>query len=145
MNRKLLRQWKKVFLDDLKYISYETKELCDGKAVIFLEGDLGSGKTTFSKIFIGEEETFSPSYSILQETKSVLHGDFYRLKSREDILHLELAMYLDRKQYFLCEWGEQYFSSLESEIPEDFEFFTLKIELENKKDSRNFALYSIEM
>lgn len=148
MIEKEIRSWKKVYESDLGYISYELKDIVQGPAVILLEGPLGSGKTTFSKIFIENGETFSPSYSILSETNSVLHADFYRIKTREEIIHLELPLYLEDKQYFLVEWGKQHFNSISKELPEDFLCFCLEVSIceesqNSEESSRNFRLLEI--
>ena len=45
METKPIREWKKVFVSDIGYISYELKEIVKPNAVIFLEGPMGSGKT----------------------------------------------------------------------------------------------------
>jgi tRNA threonylcarbamoyladenosine biosynthesis protein TsaE len=145
MRNKSIRKWKKVLIDDLKYIAYELKELIEKRSVVILEGDLGSGKTTFSQAFIGEDKTFSPSYSILQETPHVLHADFYRLEAASDILPLELSLYLEDKQYFLVEWGLQYLTALARELPDDYEIYLMRIQVndENEQKSRNFELFGL--
>lgn len=144
-----MREWKKVFVGDLPYIAIELKDTVKPKAMILLEGPMGSGKTTFAKSFITDDETFSPSYSVLSETNNVLHGDFYRLKSAEEIFHLELPLYLEEKNYFLLEWGSSYIASLMKELPEDYEVYRLDISVNaeaQKEDdeksafSRNFSL-----
>ncbi|MAX65848.1 MAG: tRNA (adenosine(37)-N6)-threonylcarbamoyltransferase complex ATPase subunit type 1 TsaE [Bacteriovoracaceae bacterium] len=148
MREKEIRAWKKVYEADLGYIAYELKELVEPPAMILLEGPLGAGKTTFSKIFIDNDETFSPSYSLLSDTKDVLHGDFYRLKTREEIIHLELPLYLEDKNYFLVEWGKSLLQSIDKELPEDFSLYLLEISLNELKESeeiesRNFTLFEI--
>ncbi len=149
MTRKEIRSWKKVFEADLTYIAYELKEIAPGPAMIIIEGPLGGGKTTFSKVFIDDDETFSPSYSVLSDTNDVLHADFYRVKDREEIIHLELPLYLEEKKYFLVEWGEKHFSGLCKELPEDFTTYLLEISINEKSEkelpeSRNFVLYDIK-
>lgn len=149
MTRKEIRSWKKVFESDLTYIAYELKEIVSTPAMIILEGPLGGGKTTFSKVFIDSDETFSPSYSVLSDTKDVLHGDFYRVKDREEIIHLELSLYLEDKRFFLVEWGQKHFTSLCRELPEEFETYLLEISVNEKVDedgheSRNFVLFEIK-
>lgn len=149
MNKKLIREWKKVYKSDLPYIVYELKELTKVPAMIVLEGDLGAGKTTFTQSFIGEGETLSPTYSILSETKSFLHADLYRLEQNEEILQLELPIYLEDKQYFFVEWGMKFVRRLFRELPENFSPYLLEIVInEGQSDSvegpsRNFFLYSL--
>lgn len=153
MSDKVVREWRKVFVSDLSYIARELKESVRPKAMILLEGPMGAGKTTFAKSFISDDDTFSPSYSVLSETETVLHGDFYRLKDSKEILHLELPLYLEDKNYFLVEWGKSYLHTLLRELPENYETYCLEISVnsESQKEdsekssfSRNFTLTKIE-
>jgi tRNA threonylcarbamoyladenosine biosynthesis protein TsaE len=149
MNKKLIREWKKVYKSDLAYIVYELKDLAKVPAMIILEGDLGAGKTTFTQFFIGENETLSPTYSILSEHKQFLHADLYRLEQNEEILQLELPIYLEDKQYFFVEWGMKFVKRLFREIPENFSTYLLEIVVNDSNGdslegpSRNFFLYSL--
>jgi tRNA threonylcarbamoyladenosine biosynthesis protein TsaE len=149
MNKKLIREWKKVYSSDLSYIVYELKDLVKVPAMVILEGDLGAGKTTFVQNFMGQEQTFSPTYSILSENKNILHADLYRLEKSEDLIPLELGIYLEDKQYFFVEWGLKYARRLLREIPENFTPYLLEIFInEGLSDSpegpsRNFFLSSL--
>ncbi len=152
MQGKLIREWKKVLESDLGYISYELKELVDMPAMVILEGEIGAGKTTFAKNFIKDGETLSPSYSVLSESKTVVHADLYRLKDPEELVHLELPLYLESKQYFLVEWGKKYFKPLSRELPENFNCYILSLSInENSSNettekavlSRNFSLHEM--
>jgi tRNA threonylcarbamoyladenosine biosynthesis protein TsaE len=148
MIEKKIRSWKKVFEPDLTYIAYELKDIVEKPALILIEGPVGAGKTTFSKVFIDNDETFSPTYSVLSDTKDVLHADFFRIKSREEIIHLEIPLYLEDKNYFLVEWGKQHLHGINRELTEDFNIYSLEIEIGNSKDeknpsSRNFVLSQI--
>lgn len=148
MEQKIIREWKKVFQSDLSYIVYELKELVKPPAMIILEGDLGAGKTTFTQSFLESSETLSPTYSILSETRQVLHADFYRLEKSEDIIPLELGIYLEGKQFFFVEWGLKYARRLFREIPENFSAYVLEIKIndanEGSNSSRNFILSSLK-
>lgn len=148
MNKKLLREWKKVYRSDLSYIVYELKDLAKVPAMIILEGALGAGKTTFTQMFVGEKETLSPTYSILSESKNFLHADFYRIEKNEEILQLELPIYLEDKQYFFVEWGMKFANRIVRELPENYNMYLLEIVInpgtENEEGpSRNFFLYSL--
>lgn len=149
MNKKLIREWKKVFRSDLSYIVYELKDLTKVPAMILLEGDLGAGKTTFTQAFIGDNETLSPTYSILSECRKFLHADLYRIEKNEEILQLELPGYLEDKQYFFVEWGMKFARRLLREIPENYSVYSLEIIInEGTADtpegpSRNYFLYSV--
>lgn len=148
MNKKLIREWKKVYRSDLSYIVYELKDLTKVPAMIILEGPLGAGKTTFTQMFMGENETLSPTYSILSENKNILHADFYRLEKNEEILQLELPIYLEDKQYFFVEWGMKFSRRIMRELPENFNSYLLEIVINPQNESpegpsRNFFLSSI--
>lgn len=137
--------WEKVFEADLEHIASELKRTIVAPSLILLEGIVGSGKTSFSKNFINDGETFSPSYSVLTQTQEVLHGDFYRLKSAEEILYLELPLYLEGKKYFLLEWGRQFYEEILKELPEHFRVYTLEITVNesSEKHSRNYQLCEV--
>ncbi len=149
MNKKLIREWKKVFKSDLSYIVYELKDLAKVPSMIILEGNLGAGKTTFTQAFIGEGETLSPTYSILSECKNFLHADLYRIEKNEEILQLELPGYLEEKQYFFVEWGMKFARRLNRELPENYSSYLIEITVnEGSSDSidsfsRNFSLFSL--
>ena len=72
---------------------------------IFLNGDLGAGKTTFTQTFmakIGYTKTVSsPTFSILNvldieksqsDVQRVCHLDLYRLKNDNELCHLGLEL-----------------------------------------------------
>jgi tRNA threonylcarbamoyladenosine biosynthesis protein TsaE len=149
MNKKLIREWKKVYKSDLSYIVYELKDLAKVPSMIILEGDLGAGKTTFTQSFIGENQTLSPTYSILSETRNFLHADLYRIEKNEEILQLELPIYLEDKQYFFVEWGMKFARRLFRELPENFTPYLMEININEgaidpvEGHSRNFFLYSL--
>lgn len=148
MDKKEIRSWKKVYEKDLSYIVHELKEILDTPSLILLEGTLGAGKTTFTKAFSDSEDTVSPSYSVISETKDIVHADFYRIKDREEIIHLELSLYLENKNYFFAEWGEKHFSSIQKELSDEFSSYLIEITINPKNsikkvESRNFFLYEI--
>ena len=80
--------------------------------VICLEGDLGSGKTVFTKGFaqaLGIEETVtSPTFNIIKEYPNVelplYHMDVYRLDGKVDDLGIE--DYYTRGGVTIIEWSD---------------------------------------
>lgn len=148
MNKKIIREWKKVFKSDLPYIVYEMKDLAKVPAMIILEGELGAGKTTFTQTFVGDKEVLSPTYSILSENKNLIHADFYRLEKNEEVLQLEIPMYLDDKQYFFIEWGMKFAGRVIRELPENWTPYLLEIKINPGTEgedgpTRNFTFYSL--
>jgi len=83
---------------------------------ILLSGELGAGKTTFiSGIAEGfglKENLSSPSFTILNiyrisGKKKLVHADFYRLNTIDEILNAGIEDYLyDRNSYVCIEWGD---------------------------------------
>jgi tRNA threonylcarbamoyladenosine biosynthesis protein TsaE len=139
--------WKKVFETDLANIVVELQDTVSDPSVIILSGPVGAGKTTFTKHFF-DEETMSPTYSIINESEKIVHADFYRLKSRDEIIHLELPMYMEDKSYFLVEWGRDYALDIFRELGDSFKYYELELSVNDKVDnsdhpSRNFSLKEI--
>lgn len=85
--------------------------------VISLIGDLGAGKTTFTKGFAKGlkivENITSPTFTIMNEyssgRKPLYHFDMYRLNSLEEALELGFSEYFDLttlKGASIVEWAE---------------------------------------
>jgi tRNA threonylcarbamoyladenosine biosynthesis protein TsaE len=83
--------------------------------VILLEGDLGAGKTTFTRGFLkglGYQGTVkSPTFSLLEtyELKpyTVTHFDLYRLKAVNELDGIGWTDFFDGQQTCLIEWPER--------------------------------------
>jgi tRNA threonylcarbamoyladenosine biosynthesis protein TsaE len=143
----IIRSWKKVFESDLSNIVEELKEVAQPPCVIILDGEVGAGKTTFTRSFISKTEIQSPTYSIINEVDNIVHADFYRLEKKEELIHLEIPMYIDGKDYFLVEWGMTYLNELQRIIGDEFKYYQLKIEInpsiDDRKQTRNYILSKI--
>lgn len=149
MNKKLIREWKKVFKSDLPYIVYEMKDLAKVPALIILEGELGAGKTTFTQNFVGDKEVLSPTYSIISENRNIVHADFYRLATNDEVLQLEIPLYMEDKQFFFIEWGMKFAKRILRELPENWTPYLLEIQVNPKasdceeEPTRNFSFYTL--
>ena len=84
-------------------------------STIFMIGDLGSGKTTFTKGFAAglgfSNEVQSPTYPILNEYSNsdnfIYHFDLYRLKSVSEFLEIGGIEYLSSANGIcIIEWPE---------------------------------------
>ena len=83
--------------------------------VIELSGELGSGKSTFTRgalRALGVAGTIkSPSYTLLETYDPpgvhVIHLDLYRLNDPEELTHLGLADYHRPGYLWLVEWPEK--------------------------------------
>ncbi len=79
--------------------------------VVLLDGDMGAGKTVFSKgVARGleiEEEVTSPTYAYMNDYDGRLfHYDCYRIESIEQAENLGLADYFDMGGICLIEWAQ---------------------------------------
>lgn len=135
----LIRSWKKVLESDLANIVTELKEVVQPPCVIILDGPVGAGKTTFTRAFLEKAEAPSPTYSLINEVDNIVHADLYRIEKKDELIHLEIPMYLEEKDYVLIEWGMPYLSELRRIIGDEFKFYQLKIEI-NEQKSRHFFL-----
>lgn len=88
--------------------------------VLLLKGNLGAGKTTFTKFLLkrlgSTDEVDSPTYSIVNEYRTpggtVAHFDLYRLKNAEEVFDIGISEYLDSCSLNIIEWPEVYFDEL---------------------------------
>ena len=105
--------------------------------VICLQGDLGSGKTVFTKGFASslgvEEAVTSPTFNIIKEYTSgemdLYHMDVYRLDGKVDELGIE--EYYTKNGIVIIEWSDM----IKDYLPE--ERLEIKIKLsEEDEDTR---------
>ena len=84
--------------------------------VVALCGRLGAGKTHFAKGIVaglgsGDEVT-SPTFALVNEYRSgpvaVLHLDFYRLDSPDEVVRIGWDDYLDEGGIVLVEWADRF-------------------------------------
>ncbi len=119
--------------------------------VIAYRGDLGAGKTAFTRglargLGITESVT-SPTYTIVNEYTSgrlpLFHFDMYRLGSEEELFDIGWEDYLERGGVCAVEWSENVWEALEqplivtiSRLDED----TRKIVIEGGDDLADFSV-----
>ena len=93
-------------------------------AVIAYQGDLGAGKTAFTRGLargLGyREPVTSPTYTIVNEYLGgrlpLFHFDMYRLGSSDDLWDIGWEDYLDRGGVCAVEWSENVADALEYAI-----------------------------
>ncbi len=107
----------------MKFLSHSEKETyafakrvadrLKGGEVILLNGDLGAGKTTFTKGLakaLGVEETVtSPTFTYVREYEGRLplfHFDMYRVSDADEVYELGLEEYFYRGGVVVAEWNK---------------------------------------
>jgi tRNA threonylcarbamoyladenosine biosynthesis protein TsaE len=131
-------QWHIVTLDELRdivlLVQQEASALKSvGATVITLRGDLGAGKTAFTKLLattLGVADTVtSPTFVVMKQYElenanwsSLVHIDAYRIETIDEAGPLRLEELLREPHTLVCiEWPEQ-ISSLIPEVRIDIQF-----------------------
>ena len=110
-------------IDYMKFVSHSVQDTYDiakkiatdlkGGEVILLSGDLGAGKTTFTKglaLALGVQDTVtSPTFTFMKSYEGRLtlyHFDMYRAENEDELYELGLADYLDMGGVCVIEWNK---------------------------------------
>ena len=117
-----IENWKRITEEILPLIK---------KKILLLKGNLGVGKTTFTKCLLekmgSEEEVNSPTYSLVNEyftpNGKVFHFDLYRINDLEELFDVGIEEYIESGLLTIIEWPDIY----EKELLE-MDFHVMEIE-----------------
>lgn len=122
-------------LDQCALLAEVCCNLLTPPALIFLDGTLGAGKTTFvsfcAKHLSCKESPTSPTFTLINRYSGntpVIHMDLYRLNEKSVSL-LDLPYYLNQNALIFIEWAENGKNSL----PENY----LKIAFSYENNAEN--------
>lgn len=85
--------------------------------ILFLKGDLGAGKTTFTKE-LGKaleikEDIISPTFILRKDYENLIHVDGYRFEKEYEGKSLALDIELDKKdKVIVIEWPERFVNAI---------------------------------
>jgi tRNA threonylcarbamoyladenosine biosynthesis protein TsaE len=109
-------------------------------SVLALQGELGSGKTHFTKGVVAglgsATEATSPTFTIVHEYSGgrlpVYHFDFFRLEDQQSVTRLGLDDYFFGDGVSIVEWADR-FPGL---IPEGAKWISLRMKSEQQREIR---------
>lgn len=114
-------------------IAFEYAKTLKKGDVVILSGDLGAGKTAFTKgvaRYFGFSGVTSPTYAYLNVYGDFLyHYDCYRLSSGEDAERLGLTDYFQGDNVCIIEWAE----NIEDALPDNVKEVTIIKTGENER------------
>ena len=110
--------------EETELVGEKLAKILSAGAVIAYRGDLGAGKTAFTRGLakgLGcTEPVTSPTYTIVNEYLSgrmpLFHFDMYRLHSADDLFDIGWEDYLERGGVCAVEWSENVADALEAPI-----------------------------
>ena len=103
-------------LEQTNLLGAQLSQACQVPFVLYLQGHLGVGKTTFVRAFLRQmgvrDRIKSPTYALIEpyefDDKAVYHIDLYRLEQPTDINALGLQDYLlAMDSILLIEWPDK--------------------------------------
>ncbi len=100
-------------LKETEALAAEVAEAVKEGGIVYLYGDLGSGKTAFAKgmakkMGIDDFSVKSPTFNYIRRYGNFYHVDLYRLEEIDELLELELKEAMnDKKNILVIEWADR--------------------------------------
>ena len=110
--------------------------------IIALNGEMGAGKTAFTRGFVRllapNARVTSPTFALVNQYEmsaggSVFHFDMYRINSEEDLLSVGFYDYLDCDNILIIEWFEN--------IRDFFDEHTVEIDIVKTSDTSREIIF----
>ncbi len=121
---------------DLSGMVVKLLDFAGSRKIIALSGDLGAGKTAFTKAFCRhfdvKDHVTSPTFSLVNEysfvdqsgkEQTIYHLDLYRLRSVDEAYGIGIEDYLYSESYCLIEWPD----IIEELMPDDIVYIKISI------------------
>ena len=99
----------------MEQLGSEFSSYCPNGSLIYLQGELGTGKTTWVRGFLRgfgyTGNVKSPTYTLVEpyqfNGRQIYHFDLYRLEDPQELETIGLRDYLDGQGICLVEWPEK--------------------------------------
>ena len=123
-------------INELDTLIIKLKNLINDKnKIIFLRGDIASGKTTFVKAYLKylniKDDVTSPTFCIQNiYNKNIFHYDIYN-KTLEEFINLGLLEEFDKNGLHFIEWANDELEKIVKSY--GFEFINIYIKKSNNK------------
>lgn len=130
-------------VDDMLALGQSSGTQASAGTVWILNGDLGAGKTHWTKGFVlgvgSNADVTSPTFGLIHEYRDgkipVFHFDFYRLNGVEELYALGWDEYIDSGGIIIAEWG--------SRFPEAFPTDAIQVKITVEADGNRLVRIDI--
>ena len=130
-----------------KKLAEKLTELNKKRAYIAMRGEMGVGKTVFTRGFVshfGRANVKSPTYTIVNEYKPegkrIYHFDLYRIEDGDDLESIGYHEYVESDAYSIVEWSER----VPEYIPDDAITVTISRVTEDET-ARDITIEGVEL
>lgn len=110
-----------------RWVAAELDSRGIGSAFIAMRGEMGVGKTVFTRGFasyFGIVGVKSPTYTVVNEYRGrvkIYHFDLYRIYDADDLVSVGYDDYIADEAFCICEWSER----IPEEIPDGAIFVSI--------------------
>ena len=136
-------------LENLKSLSVTIAKKLSKSDCIFLIGEIGAGKTTFTRYLmnylqeknnIKQTDILSPTFNLLYEydikNYKIMHYDLYRLKDSQEVMQLDIFNEIS-ETVKIIEWPELIKNNIDNRI--ELKFYHTTIENERNLEIKGYG------
>ena len=124
--------------EETQKIAFDFGKTLNGGEVIAFRGDLGMGKTCFTRGLAKgldfKGDVTSPTFALINEyiggRLNLYHFDMYRISTWEELYSSGFFEYLDENGVVAAEWSE----NIENALPENTVYVEIKFLEEDKRE-----------
>lgn len=137
----LIKEYLSSSAEETEMIGYEFAKSLHGGDFVAMRGDLGAGKTAFTRgaarFLCPDARVTSPTYTVVNTYKGnipLYHFDMYRIDGEESLYSTGFFDYLDSGGICIAEWSEK----IEEFIPSGAYFVEISKQSETNRQIKIF-------